>query len=58
MCSDSVAPPAHPEIVIRPKERAQTIRDLIEKTFSKQKEADHHWEDQIDVRLLSFLSYM
>lgn len=41
----------------RPKERLQTIRDQVEATLARQKDLDHHWEDQVDVRLL-FNPYM
>ncbi|KAF8966069.1 enhancer of polycomb-like-domain-containing protein [Flammula alnicola] len=46
--SDQSLPPARPEVVIRPKERAQMIREQVEATVSRQKDLDHHWEDQVD----------
>lgn len=36
------------EVVIRPKERLQIIRDQIDATLARQKDLDHHWEDQVD----------
>src|ERR1700722_14937792 len=35
---------------IRPKERFSRIQGQVEKSLLKQKERDHQWEDQIDVR--------
>jgi hypothetical protein len=37
---------------IRPKQRFSRIQSQIEREIQKQKEKDHHWEDQIDVRIL------
>jgi hypothetical protein len=45
------------ETILRPKERVNTIREQIEATLARQKEQDHHWEDQIDVSLFSISSY-
>ncbi len=33
---------------MRPKDRAALIREQIESQLARQKELDHHWEDQID----------
>jgi len=37
---------------MRPKERLQMIRDQVDLKLARQKDLDHHWEDQFDVRLL------
>jgi enhancer of polycomb-like protein len=37
---------------IRPKQRFSRIQNQIDREIQKQKEKDHHWEDQIDVRCL------
>jgi enhancer of polycomb-like protein len=37
--------------LVRPKERLTQIREQVEQTLTRQKELDHHWEDQIDVRV-------
>ena len=42
-------PPSRPEVLLRPKERVAMIRDLVETTLARQKDLDHHWEDQVDV---------
>ena len=42
-------PPPRPEVLLRPKERVAMIRDLVETTLARQKDLDHHWEDQVDV---------
>ena len=42
-------PPPRPEALLRPKERVTMIRDLVETTLARQKDLDHHWEDQVDV---------
>lgn len=44
---------ARPEVAIRPKDRTAMIREQIETALQQQKEHDHHWDDMIDVRLLS-----
>ncbi|KAF9445195.1 hypothetical protein P691DRAFT_676156 [Macrolepiota fuliginosa MF-IS2] len=36
------------ETVLRPKERINAIREQVESTLARQKDQDHHWEDQID----------
>ncbi|XP_006456605.1 hypothetical protein AGABI2DRAFT_195675 [Agaricus bisporus var. bisporus H97] len=36
------------ENILRPKERISAIREQIEATLARQKEQDHHWEDQVD----------
>ncbi|KAG6841599.1 hypothetical protein C0991_009355 [Blastosporella zonata] len=36
------------EVAIRPSERASLISEAIETTLNRQKERDHHWEDQVD----------
>ncbi|KAF8623276.1 hypothetical protein AX17_007482 [Amanita inopinata Kibby_2008] len=41
-------PPARTELAIRPRDRAALIREQIENQLARQKELDHHWEDQID----------
>jgi len=38
-------------VAIRPKERLQIIRDQVDASLARQKDLDHHWEDQVDVRL-------
>jgi len=44
---------------MRPKERLQIIRDQVDASLARQKDLDHHWEDQVDVRLVSaFNLYM
>lgn len=45
--------PPRPEVLLRPKERAAMIRELVESTLSRQKDLDHHWEDQVDVSTFS-----
>ena len=35
--------------LLRPKERLTQIREQVEQTLTRQKDLDHHWEDQIDV---------
>ena len=42
-------PPPRPEVLLRPKERVAMIRDQVETTLARQKDLDHHWEDQVDV---------
>ena len=42
-------PPPRPEVLLRPKERVSMIRELVETTLARQKDLDHHWEDQVDV---------
>ncbi|KAH9475176.1 Enhancer of polycomb-like protein 1 [Psilocybe cubensis] len=46
--SDQALPPPRQEVVIRPKERQQMIRDQIESQLARIKDLDHHWEDQVD----------
>lgn len=41
--------PVRPEVAMRPRERTALIRETIESTLNRQKEQDHHWEDQVDV---------
>ncbi|KAG6812507.1 hypothetical protein H0H92_002506 [Tricholoma furcatifolium] len=36
------------EVAIRPSERASLINESIENALARQKERDHHWEDQVD----------
>lgn len=48
---DLASPSAHTEIAIRPKDRTATIQSSIERELLRQKDRDHHWEDQIDVGL-------
>lgn len=45
------APPApvRQEVQIRPSDRIKSIRNRVEAHLDKQREKDHHWEDQIDV---------
>lgn len=40
--------PVRPEVAMRPRERTALIRETIESTLNRQKEQDHHWEDQVD----------
>jgi len=47
--------PVRPELAMRPRERTALIRETIESTLTKQKEQDHHWEDQVDVSLFFML---
>jgi enhancer of polycomb-like protein len=35
--------------LLRPKERITQIREQVDQTLARQKDLDHHWEDQIDV---------
>ncbi|PPQ93891.1 hypothetical protein CVT25_007804 [Psilocybe cyanescens] len=46
--SDQALPAPRQEVVIRPRERQQMIRDQIETSLARQKDLDHHWEDQVD----------
>ncbi|KAJ3490259.1 hypothetical protein NLJ89_g11451 [Agrocybe chaxingu] len=48
--TDHQASTPRPEIIIRPKERVAMIREQIESQLARQKDIDHHWDDQIDVR--------
>jgi len=34
---------------LRPKERLTMIREQVELSLTRQKDLDHHWEDQIEV---------
>lgn len=45
-----------PEVAMRPRERTALIREAIESTLNRQKELDHHWEDQVDVNSLIMTS--
>ncbi|KAJ3557054.1 hypothetical protein NP233_g11834 [Leucocoprinus birnbaumii] len=45
---DSATSTPRQETVLRPKERINAIREQVEAKLAKQKELDHHWEDQID----------
>ncbi|KAF8161887.1 hypothetical protein BJ912DRAFT_1099566 [Pholiota molesta] len=38
------APPTPLQAVVRPKEKAQQIREAIKSALSRQKDLDHHWE--------------
>jgi enhancer of polycomb-like protein len=49
-------PPPRPEVLLRPKERVIMIRDLVETTLTRQKDLDHHWEDQVDVSYFLYVS--
>lgn len=49
-------PLPRPEVLLRPKERIAMIRDLVETTLAKQKDFDHHWEDQLDVGYFLYLT--
>lgn len=42
-------PPVRQEALLRPKERVAMIRELVETMLTRQKDLDHHWEDQVDV---------
>lgn len=46
---DSTVSTPRQETTLRPKERINAIREQIEATLARQKDQDHHWEDQIDV---------
>ncbi|KAK2462409.1 hypothetical protein APHAL10511_005715 [Amanita phalloides] len=46
--SDANLPPTRFEMAMRPRDRAALIREQIESQLARQKELDHHWEDQID----------
>ena len=46
-------PQPRSEVLLRPKERVAMIHDLVESTLERQKELDHHWEDQVDVSSFS-----
>lgn len=37
------------EVAIRPSERTSLINEAVESALNRQKERDHHWEDQVDV---------
>jgi len=41
-------------MLLRPRERINAIREQIETALSRQKDQDHHWEDQIDVGVVRF----
>lgn len=45
---DSAVSTPRQEAALRPKERVSAIREQIETLLARQKEADHHWDDQID----------
>ena len=51
---DSVASTPRQEMLLRPRERINAIREQIETALSRQKDQDHHWEDQIDVGVVRF----
>ncbi|KAG6872485.1 hypothetical protein C0993_002122, partial [Termitomyces sp. T159_Od127] len=36
------------EVAIRPSERTSLIKEAVESALNRQKEIDHHWEDQVD----------
>ncbi|KAG6876575.1 hypothetical protein C0992_012371 [Termitomyces sp. T32_za158] len=36
------------EVAIRPSERTSLINEAVESALNRQKERDHHWEDQVD----------
>ena len=40
---------------MRPRDRAALIREQIESQLARQKELDHHWDDQIDASHCLFL---
>ena len=46
--NDAGLPPARVEVAMRPRDRAALIREQIESHLARQKELDHHWDDQID----------
>ncbi|CAA7267867.1 unnamed protein product [Cyclocybe aegerita] len=46
--TDNQASTPRPEIIIRPKEQLVMIREQIESQLARQKDIDHHWDDQID----------
>ncbi|KAF8151729.1 enhancer of polycomb-like-domain-containing protein [Crassisporium funariophilum] len=46
--NDPGLPPPRQEVIIRPKDRVKMIREQIEETLQRQKDVDHHWEDQVD----------
>lgn len=43
--------------LLRPKERLTQIREQVEQTLTRQKDLDHHWEDQIDVSVFFEYSF-
>ncbi|KXN91311.1 Enhancer of polycomb-like protein 1 [Leucoagaricus sp. SymC.cos] len=45
---DSAVSTPRQDMILRPKERINAIREQIEATLARQKDQDHHWEDQID----------
>ncbi|KAF5310721.1 hypothetical protein D9619_007669 [Psilocybe cf. subviscida] len=46
--SESVAPPPRQEIGMKPKERARKYKDAVDQVLGRIKEANNHWEDQLD----------
>ncbi|KAF8621954.1 hypothetical protein AX15_007385 [Amanita polypyramis BW_CC] len=46
--NDTGLPSARVEVAMRPRDRAALIRDQVESQLARQKELDHHWEDQVD----------
>ncbi|KAJ3498436.1 hypothetical protein NLJ89_g10220 [Agrocybe chaxingu] len=46
--ADHQASTPRPEIIIRPKEQVTMIHEQIEPQLVRQKDIDHHWDDQID----------
>ena len=56
--NDAGLPPARVEVAMRPRDRAALIREQIESQFklARQKELDHHWDDQIDASHCLFLA--
>ena len=56
--NDTGLTPARVEVAMRPRDRAALICEQIESQLARQKELDHHWEDQIDVSVAPFLQGM
>ena len=53
---DASASPVPAEPQIRPRERLGLIQNAIEEQLKHVKERDHHWDDQLDVRIV--ISYI
>lgn len=51
---DPMSPSAPSEPSLRPRDRTAMITNAIEQYLRRQKELDHHWDDQIDVRAFSW----
>lgn len=49
MSGDQSASPTPAEPQMKPKEKFQIISNLVEEHMKRQRDRDHHWDDQIDV---------